>query len=419
MAVAVGISTINALTLCPALCAQWLRPKEQGVLSEERVKKMPWYKRWKYRFATGWNAGFERLTAWYQRGAGGFIRHPWVCFCMAVVGLGLMALLMNHTKTSLIPEEDQGTVMINIDTPAGSSLATTDSIVRMVEERLSAIPEVEELNAVSGFGLISGESSTAACLILKLKPWDERNGREHSVDAVIGQVYARTADLKDISIFAMTPAQISGYGEGNALDVNVQDKAGGDMQQLYDYAQQFIGALNQRKEIAMAFSSFRLNNPQWEVSVDAAKCQRSGITANEVLACLSGYYGGQYVSDFNRFGKVYKVQIMGDPKQREAVLTFTKTVLSAGNEVNNALHNYQTCVEKQTLYDSEEEALERAVRATRLKMQYGSTTYLEVLTAQNSLLNAQLTQIANRMQALQSVVTLYHALGGGNDYAAE
>lgn len=217
----------------------------------------------------------------------------------------------------------------------------------------------------------------------------------------------------------MTPAQISGYGEGNALDVNVQDKAGGDMQQLYDYAQQFIGALNQRKEIAMAFSSFRLNNPQWEVSVDAAKCQRSGITANEVLACLSGYYGGQYVSDFNRFGKVYKVQIMGDPKQREAVLTFTKTVLSAGNEVNNALHNYQTCVEKQTLYDSEEEALERAVRATRLKMQYGSTTYLEVLTAQNSLLNAQLTQIANRMQALQSVVTLYHALGGGNDYAAE
>lgn len=316
MAVAVGISTINALTLCPALCALWLRPKDQGVLSEERVKKMPWYKRWKYRFTTGWNAGFERMTAWYQRGAGWFIRHPWVCFVLAVVGLGLMALLMKYTKTSLIPEEDQGTVMINIDTPAGSSLATTDSIIRIVEDRLSVIPEVEELNAVSGFGLISGQSSAAAFLILKLKPWDERSGKEHSVNAVIGQVYARTADIKDISIFALSPAQIPGYGEGNALDVNVQDKVGGDMQQFYDYTQQFIGALNQRKEIAIAFSSFRLNNPQWEVSVDAAKCQRSGITANEVLACLSGYYGGQYVSDFNRFGKVYKVQIMGDPKQR-------------------------------------------------------------------------------------------------------
>ena len=125
-----------------------------------------------------------------------------------------------------------------------------------------------------------------------------------------------TADIKDAKIFAMAPAQITGYGTGNALDINLQDKMGGDLHQFYGYAQQFIGVLNQREEIGMAFTSFNLNFPQWEVSVDAVKCQRSGITTNEVLGCLSGYYGGQYVSDFNRFGKVYKVQIMGDPQQR-------------------------------------------------------------------------------------------------------
>ena len=223
---------------------------------------------------------------------------------------------MRYTKTALVPQEDLGTVMINIDTPPGSSLATIDSILRLVETRLRAIPEVKEVNAVAGYGLISGQSSAAANMILKLKPWDERRGKAHAVGAVIEQVYARTADIKDAKVFAMAPAQISGYGTGNALDINLQDKLGGDMQQFYDYAQQFLIALNQRKEIAMAFTSFRLNSPQWEVSVDAAKCQRSGVSANEVLNCLAGYYGGQYVSDFNRFGKVYKVQIMGDPSAR-------------------------------------------------------------------------------------------------------
>lgn len=178
------------------------------------------------------------------------------------------------------------------------------------------IPEVAELNSTAGYGLISGESSAAGNIIMKLKPWSERTRKDQSVNAVIGKVYALTADIKDATVFAMAPAMIAGYGTGNALDINLQDKLDGDMHQFYDYAQQFIGALNQRPEISVAFTSFNLNFPQWEVSVDAAKCQRSGITANEVLGCLSGYYGGQYVSDFNRFGKVYKVQIMGDPKQR-------------------------------------------------------------------------------------------------------
>lgn len=310
MAVAVGISTVNALTLCPAMCALMLRPKSTTGKSLTR------YEHWKYLFSEKWNNGFERMTTWYQGIAKWFIKRPIFCFLIAIVGVGLMVVLMRVTKTSLVPEEDLGTVMINIDTPPGSSLATTNEIVAEIEQRLMTIPEVAELNRTSGYGLISGESAAAANIILKLRPWDERSKKEESVNAVIGKVYAMTADIKDAKVFAMAPAQITGYGTGNALDINLQDKMGGDLHQFYGYAQQFIGALNQREEIGMAFTSFNLNFPQWEVSVDAVKCQRSGITTNEVLGCLSGYYGGQYVSDFNRFGKVYKVQIMGDPQQR-------------------------------------------------------------------------------------------------------
>ena len=316
MAVAVGISTVNALTLCPALCALWLRPNDHRVLTPEVVKALRWDKRWKYRFSQSWNNGFAWLTRHYRRVAAWFVHKPWLCFGTTVACIALMVLIMRYTKTALVPQEDLGTVMINIDTPPGSSLATTDSILRLVEARLQAIPEVKEVNAVAGYGLITGQSSAAANMILKLKPWGDRPGKAHAVGAVIGQVYARTADIKDAQVFAMAPAQIAGYGTGNALDINLQDKLGGDRQVFFDYAQQFLAALNQRKEISMAFTSFRLNSPQWEVSVDAAKCQRSGISANEVLNCLAGYYGGQYVSDFNRFGKVYKVQIMGDPQQR-------------------------------------------------------------------------------------------------------
>lgn len=310
MAVAVGISTMNALTLCPAMCALMLRPKSTTGKSLTR------YEHWKYLFSEKWNNGFERMTTWYQGIAKWFIKRPVFCFLIAIMGVGLMVVLMRVTKTSLVPEEDLGTVMINIDTPPGSSLATTNEIVAEIEQRLMTIPEVAELNRTSGYGLISGESAAAANIILKLRPWDERTKKEESVNAVIGKVYAMTADIKDAKVFAMAPAQITGYGTGNALDINLQDKMGGDLHQFYGYAQQFIGALNQREEIGMAFTSFNLNFPQWEVSVDAVKCQRSGITTNEVLGCLSGYYGGQYVSDFNRFGKVYKVQIMGNPQQR-------------------------------------------------------------------------------------------------------
>lgn len=153
-------------------------------------------------------------------------------------------------------------------------------------------------------------------LILKLKPWDERTGKGEDVQAVIGQVYGMTADIKDASVFAISPGMIPGYGMGNALELHMQDKQGGDIGTFFTTTQQYLGALNQRPEISMAYSTFDVRYPQWTVEIDASKCKRAGITPDAVLGTLSGYYGGQYVSNFNRFSKVYKVMIQADPKYR-------------------------------------------------------------------------------------------------------
>lgn len=169
---------------------------------------------------------------------------------------------------------------------------------------------------MAGNGLLAGQGNSFGMVIMKLKPWDERTSKEDQVQAVIGQVYARTADIKDATVFAIAPGMIPGYGMGNALDLNVQDKQGGDINTFFQTTQQYLGALNQRPEIAMAYSTFDVRYPQWTVEVDASKCKRAGITPNQVLATLSGYYGGQYVSNFNRFSKVYKVMIQADPKFR-------------------------------------------------------------------------------------------------------
>ena len=191
---------------------------------------------------------------------------------------------------------------------------------------------MKHVQKVAGYGLLSGQGSSFGMLILKLKPWDERPGKEDNVQAVIEQVYGSTMDIKDATVFAISPGMIPGYGMGNALEMHVQDKQGGDVTTFFQTTQQYLGALNQRPEIAMAYSTFDVRYPQWMVEVDPSKCKRAGITADQVLSTLSGYYGGQYVSNFNRFSKVYKVMIQSDPKYRldEASLDNTFVRMSNG-----------------------------------------------------------------------------------------
>ena len=305
MAVAVGISAINALTLSPALCALLLKP----YINEDGTQK----NNFAARFRKAFNSAFDVMVDKYKTIVLFFIKRRWLTWSLLACSVVLLVLLMNNTKTSLVPDEDQGVIFVNVSTAAGSSLTTTDKVMERIEKRLIEIPQRKHVQKVAGYGLLAGQGSSFGMLILKLKPWDERPGDEDNVQSVIGQVYARTADIKDASVFAISPGMIPGYGMGNALELHMQDKMGGDMNEFFTTTQQYLGALNQRPEISMAYSTFDVRYPQWTVEVDAAKCKRAGITPDAVLSTLSGYYGGQYVSNFNRFSKVYRVMIQADP----------------------------------------------------------------------------------------------------------
>ena len=259
MAVAVGISAVNALTLSPALCALLLKP----YINEDGTQK----NNFAARFRKAFNSAFDVMIEKYKNAVLFFIKRRWLTWSLLACSVVLLVFLMNTTKTSLVPDEDQGTVFVNVSTAAGSSLATTNEVMDRVESRLMGIPQVAHVQKVAGYGLLAGQGSSFGMLVLKLKDWSERPEEEDNVQAVIGQIYGRTADIKDASIFAISPGMIPGYGMGNALELHMQDKMGGEVTDFFATTQQYLGALNQRPEIAMAYSSFDVRYPQWTVQV--------------------------------------------------------------------------------------------------------------------------------------------------------
>ena len=308
MAVAVGISAVNALTLSPALCALLLRP----YLNEDGSTK----NNFAARFRKAFNAAFGKLSEKYKNGVVAFIKHKWLPWAILACSVVLLLILMNNTKTSLVPNEDQGVVFVNVSAAPGSSISTTNKIMNRVEERIASIPEIEHTQKVTGYGLLSGQGNSFGMLMLRLKPWDERTGKGQDIESVIGKVYAYTSDIKDATIFAISPGMIPGYGMGNALELHLQDRSGGDISTFFMNSQKYLAALNARPEIAAAYSTYDIRYPQWRIDIDAAKCKRAGVSPNSVLSTLSGYYGGQYISDFNRFSKVYRVMMQADPQYR-------------------------------------------------------------------------------------------------------
>ena len=221
MAVAVGISAINALTLSPALCALLLKP----YINEDGTEK----NNFASRFRKAFNTAFEAVVEKYKKIVLLFIKRRWLGWSLLALSVVLLVFLMNTTKTGLVPDEDQGTLFVNVSTAPGSSLKTTNDIIDRVEKRLEDLPQKLHLQKVAGYGLLSGQGNSFGMIIVKLKPWDERTAKEDQVQAVVNQIYARTADIKDATVFAIAPGMIPGYGMGNALDLNVQDKQGGDM----------------------------------------------------------------------------------------------------------------------------------------------------------------------------------------------
>ena len=309
MAVAVGISALNALTLSPALCALLLKPylDENGEMKDNFAA----------RFRKAFNTIFSTLVNKYKHGVMLFIKHKWLMWSTFAIAIAALVLLMNSTKTGLVPDEDQGTIMVNVTTPPGTSLEETNKVLETVASRIADIPQVENAMETAGFNMIaSAAGSSYAMGIVKLKNWDERPNPEDEVQAVIGQIYARTADIKSAQIFAVAPPMISGYGSTSGFSMYLQDRAGGELTDFYQIFQQFIGALNQRPEIERAYSSFNINFPQYMVHIDPAKAKRAGVSPSTILSTIAGYYGGQYASYINRFSKMYYVTLQSRPEDR-------------------------------------------------------------------------------------------------------
>ena len=306
MAVAVGLSCINALTLCPALCAMMMKPSD----GEKGAKSF------NGRVRAAYNASYNALLGKYKKGLMFLFHHRWMAWASFAVVIVLLVYLMTTTKTGLVPQEDQGVMMVNVSTSPGNTLVETDKVLDKVENILRNTPEVEHYSRTAGYGLISGQGTSYATLIVRLRNWEEREGKEHTVDAVMKQLNAQFALIKEAQIFCFQPAMIPGYGTGNSTELYLEDKTGGDMGTFYQLAMQYLGALNQRPEVAMAYTSYAMNFPQISVDVDAAKCKRAGISPNTVLDALGSYCGGSYVSNFNKFGKVYRVMLQASPETR-------------------------------------------------------------------------------------------------------
>ena len=306
MATAVGISMISALTLCPALCAIMMRPSD-GTKSAKSING---------RVRAAYNASFNAVLGKYKRGVMFFIRHRWMVWTSLAVAVALLVYLMSTTKTGLVPQEDQGVIMVNVSISPGSTLEETTKVMDRLENILKDTPEIEHYARVAGYGLISGQGTSYGTIIIRLKDWSERKGKEHSSDAVVSRLNAQFQSLKEAQVFSFQPAMIPGYGMGNSLELNLQDMTGGELATFYEAAIQFLGALNERPEVAMAYTSYAINFPQISVEVDAAKCKRAGISPSAVLDAVGSYCGGAYISNYNQYGKVYRVMMQASPEYR-------------------------------------------------------------------------------------------------------
>ncbi|MBQ2030168.1 MAG: efflux RND transporter permease subunit [Bacteroidaceae bacterium] len=306
MAVSIVISALNALTLSPALCAIFLKPQ-----SNEEGKKMSLVDRLHMSF----NASFEKTTAKYKKGVEKLIKKPLLVVIMLVVGVIVLVWSMNSTKTGLVPDEDTGVMFCTISMPPATSQARTQRVIDQVDSMLASNPAILSREQLVGYNFIAGQGSDQATFIIKLKPFSERNMGQ-SVRAVLGMIYLQTASIKDAQILAFAPPMIPGFSATNAISISLQDKTGGDLNKFFGIAQEFLAELNKRPEVQVAMTSYNPNYPQYMIDVDVAKCKQAGISPSTVLTTLQGYYGGLYASNFNAYGKLYRVMIQGDVESR-------------------------------------------------------------------------------------------------------
>ncbi len=395
MAIAIGFSAINALTLSPALCAVFLKPhktengeemslkERMGAAYSEAASSMKkrygrrftldihptitfifvvlavtfmvlgWYSTetpvklliagacaivalfgiFSKRFHAGFEKGYGRLLTQYNHGVNFFVNHKITAFGFVGVSIAILVWLMARTPTALVPNEDTGVLFCMVDMPPGTSQERTGEVLQKVDSIMSTIPAIRSRTMIDGYSFLAGQGATYGTFIVKLQDWSLRSKAESS-EAIIGQLNGLIAkNIKDGRAILFAPPMISGYSATNGFEIKMQDKTGGDINKFFGVVQQFLGALNQQPEIQVAYTTFNPTFPQYLVDIDAAKAKQAGLSPQTILATLQGYYGGMYVSNFNRFGKLYRVMMQATPESRVSPETLNSIKVRNGNEM--------------------------------------------------------------------------------------
>ncbi|MBR4565767.1 MAG: efflux RND transporter permease subunit [Prevotella sp.] len=328
MAVSIFISALNALTLSPALCAIFLKPHDKNG-HEIKMSRID-------RFHAAFNASYDRILGKYKTNIEKLVRKPITIITTAIISIVILVITFNTTKTGLVPDEDTGTIFCTISMPPATSVARTRQVINEVDSILAADPAIQSREQIQGYNFIAGAGSDQATFILKLKPFSERqkgfwwklsglwqgdgiyrfflNPLEST--GVLAQIYIKTAHIKDAKILAFAPPMIPGFSANSGISLVMQDRTGGDLNRFFGVVQDYLAELNKRPEFQMAMTSYNPNYPQYRIHVDVAKCKQSGISPSTVLSTLQGYYGGLYASNFNAYGKLYRVMIQGSPETR-------------------------------------------------------------------------------------------------------
>ncbi len=328
MAVSIFISALNALTLSPALCAIFLKTHDKD--GKQKVMSSI------DRFHLAFNTAYNSVLGKYKNRVEKLVRKPKAVIIMVIIGIAVLGVTMATTKTGLVPDEDTGTVFCTISMPPATSVARTRQVIDEVDKILAADPAIQSREQIQGYNFIAGAGTDQATFILKLKPFSERQKgfwwklsglwegdgiyrfliNPMDAQMVAAQIFIKTAHIKDAKILAFAPPMIPGFSANSGISMVMQDRTGGDLNKFFDIVQDYLAELNKRPEFQMAMTSYNPNYPQYMIHVDVAKCKQSGISPTTVLTTLQGYYGGLYASNFNSYGKLYRVMVQGDPATR-------------------------------------------------------------------------------------------------------
>ena len=306
IASSVGLSCISALTLCPALSAIMLRVTE----GKKEGKGITYYTKMAY------DASYNAIYNKYSNAVKKFLGHPALAWTLLACAAALFIFFMKNLPSGLVPQEDQGVILVDVAVPEGTTLHETREIIKRVEEKVQKIPELESFASVGGYGMMSGAGSNYGTLIIRLKPWSEREGFNHYIDMIIGRLYYDCKEIKNAQVTPFQMPQVPGYGSNNSVNLVLEDLNDGDLTEFAKLAKNFLHKLSQREEISMAMTSYSDRFPKYQVDVDAAQCDRSGVSPADVLNTLGAYCGGAYIGNYNQFGKVYRIMSSASPEYR-------------------------------------------------------------------------------------------------------